>query len=83
MFGGLAFMIAGTMACGVINDDLMARVGPDGYEAALARPHTRPMNFTGLIILAASDLSFEIGRAIGEVIGTEALERKRGLRRIT
>lgn len=25
----------------------MVRVGPDGYEEALAQPHARPMDFTG------------------------------------
>ena len=47
MFGGLAFMVAGSMACGIVGDDLMARVGRDRYEAALARPHARIMDFTG------------------------------------
>ncbi len=47
MFGGLAFMVRGNMCCGVVGDDLMVRVGPDGYEAALERPHARPMDFTG------------------------------------
>jgi TfoX/Sxy family transcriptional regulator of competence genes len=47
MFGGLTFMVGGRMACGVIHDDLMVRVGADGHEAALAEPHTRPMDFTG------------------------------------
>lgn len=47
MFGGIAFMVAGRMACGVVHDDLMVRVGPDGHETALAQPHTRPMDFTG------------------------------------
>jgi TfoX/Sxy family transcriptional regulator of competence genes len=47
MFGGLAFMVGGSMAVGVIGDELMARVGPDGYEAALSRAHVRPMDFTG------------------------------------
>ncbi len=47
MFGGIAFMLNGNMCCGVINDDLMVRVGPDGFEDALARPHARPMDFTG------------------------------------
>lgn len=27
--------------------ELMARVGPEQYEAALARPHAREMDFTG------------------------------------
>src|SRR5688572_6830242 len=47
MFGGLAFMVADSMACGVVGSDLMARVGPDLYEAALSRPHARVMDFTG------------------------------------
>jgi len=47
MFGGLAFMLAGHMCCGVVNDDLMVRVGPAQYEQALAQPYARPMDFTG------------------------------------
>ena len=34
------------MACGVIKDDLMARVGPDAFDAALEEPHARPMDFS-------------------------------------
>jgi len=47
MFGGLAFMVRGHMACGVVRDDLMMRLGQDGAAAALERPHVRPMDFTG------------------------------------
>jgi len=47
MFGGLAFLAGGRMFCGVIGGDLMARVGPDAYEAALSRPHARVMDFNG------------------------------------
>ena len=47
MFGGIAFMVQGNMACGVIADDLIVRVPPDQYEATLARPHVRPMDMTG------------------------------------
>lgn len=47
MFGGLAFMVGGHMCCGVNGDELMVRVGPDGYAAALASPHAREMDFTG------------------------------------
>jgi TfoX/Sxy family transcriptional regulator of competence genes len=47
MFGGIAFMVRGNMCCGVIGDRLMVRVGPDGYEEALSRPHAKPMDFTG------------------------------------
>ena len=47
MFGGIAFMVAGNMAVGVINDDLMVRLDPADAERALTEPHTRPMDFTG------------------------------------
>jgi hypothetical protein len=47
MFGGIAYMLSGNMACGIVGDDLMVRVGPDGYGDALERPHARPMDFTG------------------------------------
>jgi TfoX/Sxy family transcriptional regulator of competence genes len=47
MFGGLTFMVAGRMACGVVHDDLMVRVGSEGYDDAIAQPHARPMDFTG------------------------------------
>jgi len=47
MFGGVAFLIRGHMACGIVKDDLMVRTGPDEYEKALARPHARSMDFTG------------------------------------
>jgi hypothetical protein len=46
MFGGLAFMIAGNIACGIVGSDLMLRLGDDGAGAALDQPHVRPMDFT-------------------------------------
>ena len=47
MFGGLCFMLHGNMCGGVLNDDLIVRVKPDEYDAALRRPHTRQFDFTG------------------------------------
>jgi TfoX/Sxy family transcriptional regulator of competence genes len=47
MFGGLAFMVDGHMACGIVEDDLMLRLGTEGAEEALERDHVRPMDFTG------------------------------------
>ena len=47
MFGGVAFLLQGNMACGVLNDDLIVRVGPDRHEEALAAPHTRAFDVTG------------------------------------
>jgi hypothetical protein len=46
MFGGLAFLLHGHMCCGVIGDELMVRVGPAAYDAALSKPHARKMDFT-------------------------------------
>ena len=47
MFGGLAFMVSGHMCCGVLGEDLMARVGPAQYASLLQLPHARVMDFTG------------------------------------
>lgn len=49
MFGGLAFMVGGKMCAGIVGDDLMVRTGAERYEAALRRPHARPMDFTGRV----------------------------------
>ena len=47
MFGGMAFLIDGKMFVGIQDAVLMARVGPQRYEDALAVAHVRPMDFTG------------------------------------
>lgn len=47
MFGGLCFMVGGSMCCGLTSTALMVRVGPGAYEKTLAQPHARPMDFTG------------------------------------
>ncbi len=47
MFGGVAFMLRGNMCCGIVKDELMVRVGPDGFDDALRQRHARPMDFTG------------------------------------
>lgn len=47
MFGGLAFMLNGNMACGVVGEELMVRVGPENYDDALSERYTRPMDYTG------------------------------------
>src|ERR1700730_6263963 len=47
MVGGLSFMVAGSMCCGVSGSALMVRVGADARERALAEPHVRPMEFAG------------------------------------
>ncbi|MGJ8527673.1 TfoX/Sxy family protein [Maritalea sp.] len=51
MFGGIAFMLNGNMLVGPHKDGtLMARVGPDRYEEALARPGASVMDFTGKVM---------------------------------
>lgn len=47
MFGGLSFLLRGNMTVGVVGDELIARVGQETAEGALARPEARPMDFTG------------------------------------
>ncbi len=47
MFGGVGFLLHGNMACGVHKDALIVRVGPERYDEALKRPHTRPFDMTG------------------------------------
>jgi TfoX/Sxy family transcriptional regulator of competence genes len=37
MFGGVAFMVNTHMACGVMGDDLMLRVGKDAHDEAIER----------------------------------------------
>ncbi|MDB5104964.1 MAG: methyltransferase TrmH, group 3 [Fibrobacteres bacterium] len=50
MFGGIAFMLNGHMCCGVIKDDMMAKVDPERYPALLKKPGARPMDFTGRVM---------------------------------
>ena len=47
MFGSLAFLLEGTMLFAVSDRGLMARIGREGYEAALAMKHVREIDFTG------------------------------------
>jgi TfoX/Sxy family transcriptional regulator of competence genes len=47
MFGGWALLVDGNLCVGVIGDELIARVGSEAAQAALARPGTRPFDMTG------------------------------------
>ncbi len=47
MFGGVAFLVRGNMACGVHGDEMIVRVGAENYAAALQQPYTRPFDMTG------------------------------------
>ena len=60
MFGGLAFLVNTHMACGVMGEDLMVRVGRQAHDDAMAsgaREMTktgRPMR--GLVVVPAAGL---------------------------
>jgi len=47
MFGGMSFMIGGNVACGVIGDRMVVRVGSEGNAEALAQPFAKAFDFTG------------------------------------
>ena len=47
MFGGLCVLVNGNMACGVLGDELVVRLGEDGAEAALSEDGVKPFDFTG------------------------------------
>lgn len=47
MFGGLAILVKGHMACGVLKKDLVVRVPPDEYPKIVKQTNVRPMTFTG------------------------------------
>ena len=68
MFGGIAFMVAGNMACGVLGEDLIVRLGDEEGEKALAEDGVRPFDFTGkpmkgIVYVAADRTSDEAGLA--------------------
>ena len=47
MFGGVGFLVNGNMACGVHKDNLIVRVGPEKYQAALNSAYTHVFDMTG------------------------------------
>jgi hypothetical protein len=47
MFGGLGFLSAGRMYCGILGGDLIVRIADDEFQAVMRRPHIRLMDFTG------------------------------------
>jgi len=42
MFGGVAFLVHGNMACGVVGNDLIVRVGTENYASALSQAYVKP-----------------------------------------
>lgn len=46
MFGGIGFLINGTVACGVLREELIVRTGTPEYACAVHLPHVRQFDFT-------------------------------------
>jgi len=56
MFGGVGYMLKGNMACGVLEDQLIVRIGKDGYDDALKKPgvskfHSRGRAMAGWVVV--------------------------------
>ncbi len=47
MFGGIARMLQGDMACGVLGDEVVVRLSVQDSDHAVAEPDTRPFDMTG------------------------------------
>src|SRR5687767_3840963 len=47
MFNGMCFMVNGKMCVCVSDEDIMCRVGPEAYEAALEKEGAREMEMKG------------------------------------
>ena len=87
MFGGIAFMVDGKMFVGIRNASLMARVGPERHDDALAMPHVRVMDFTGRpmrgyvyidppAIATQADLKAWVGWCVAYVAGLPPKKRR-------
>lgn len=59
MFGGVAFMVQGHMACGPLGDSLIVRIGRNAVRAAMAKPHVKPMDFTGKVLSTFATIEAE------------------------
>jgi hypothetical protein len=46
MFGGICFLLHGHMACGVLKDEIIIRVGPEKYGECLKVRWCRVFDFT-------------------------------------
>ena len=52
MFGGVAFLVGGRMACGPHGDRLIVRIGEEAARKHIGKPHVKPMDFTGRVMKA-------------------------------
>lgn len=47
MFGGVGYLVNGNMSVGVYKENLIVRVGHEGFEEKMSMPHTVPFDITG------------------------------------
>ena len=47
MMGGLVFMVDDKMCCGVMKEELMARIDPEEFEKAISLEGSKPLAFSG------------------------------------
>ena len=59
MFGGVCYLLNGNMACGILKEDLIVRIGPEKYENSLKSPHTRKFDVTGKTMKGWVMVSYE------------------------
>lgn len=82
MFGGLAFMLQGNMCCGVIEGNVVLRLGNEGADAALEDPNVSEMDFTGkpirsMVYLDGGVSDAELEEWVAEAVAfTETLPEK-------
>ena len=62
MFGGIAWMLGGNMALGVLGGDVLVRLERDDAQRALAEPDTRVFDMTGrpapnMVVVAGSSVA--------------------------
>lgn len=63
MFGGLAFMVAGHMCCGALQDGLIVRPGKEAAAANVNRPGVKYLDFTGKRMTSMLQLAPEAVRS--------------------
>ncbi len=59
MFGSIAFMVSGRMACGPLGDRLIVRLGEAAATKHIGKPHVKPMDFTGRVMKAFATIEPE------------------------
>jgi TfoX/Sxy family transcriptional regulator of competence genes len=69
MFGGVGFMLNGNMCVGVLQDELIVRLGPEQGDRALDEQHVRPFDLTGRAMTGWAVVAHD------GIAGDEQLER--------